>query len=174
MERQKKEEQITFLRDALADVESVVLSSVQGLTVSEVSDLRGKLHDAGVNYMVVKNTLAKMVVRDTELSVLEQDFAGPTAIAWSKDDPVAPAKILVDFQKDVEKFEIRSGYNSGSRLEFAQLDALAKLPSLDELRAQLLGTINGVGAKLLAQFNAPASNLVGVFKAKAEKDKEAA
>jgi large subunit ribosomal protein L10 len=173
LDRATKEAQVDFLRDALASAESVVLTGVSGLTVSEVSELRGKLHEAGVSYRVVKNTLAKRVVSEGDMSVLADDFKGPTAIAWS-DDPVAPAKILKNFQKDMEKFEIKAGYNAGKRLGLDEIKALADLPSLDELRAQILGTINGVTSKLLAQVNAPASNLVGVLQAKIDKDKEAA
>lgn len=173
MDKAQKEAQVDFLRSALVGAESVVLTGVSGLTVTEVSQLRGKLHEAGVNYKVVKNTLARRVVSEGDMSVLADDFKGPTAIAWST-DAVAPAKILRNFQKEMEKFEIKAGYNAGKRLDLEQIKALAELPSLDELRAQILGTINGVTGKLLAQINAPASNLVGVLQAKIDKDNEAA
>ena len=173
MDRATKEARVDYLREALSSAESVILTGVSGLTVAEVSDLRGKLHEAGVNYRVVKNTLAKLAIRDGDMNVIADDFKGPTAIAWS-DDPVAPAKILKNFQKDLEKFEIKAGFNAGNRLDLDQIKALADLPSLDELRSQLLGTIEGVTGKLLAQVNAPASNLVGVLQAKIDKDKEAA
>ena len=173
MDKAQKEAQVDFLRSALVGAESVVLTGVSGLSVTEVSQLRGKLHEAGVNYKVVKNTLAKRVVSEGDMSVLADDFKGPTAIAWST-DAVAPAKILRNFQKEMEKFEIKAGYNAGKRLDLEQIKALADLPSLDELRAQILGTINGVTGKLLAQINAPASNLVGVLQAKIDKDNEAA
>lgn len=173
MDKAQKEAQVDFLRSALVGAESVVLTGVSGLSVTEVSQLRGKLHEAGVNYKVVKNTLAKRVMSEGDMSVLADDFKGPTAIAWST-DAVAPAKILRNFQKEMEKFEIKAGYNAGKRLDLEQIKALADLPSLDELRAQILGTINGVTGKLLAQINAPASNLVGVLQAKIDKDNEAA
>jgi len=173
LDKAQKEAQVDFLRSALVGAESVVLTGVSGLSVTEVSQLRGKLHEAGVNYKVVKNTLAKRVMSEGDMSVLADDFKGPTAIAWST-DAVAPAKILRNFQKEMEKFEIKAGYNAGKRLDLEQIKALADLPSLDELRAQILGTINGVTGKLLAQINAPASNLVGVLQAKIDKDNEAA
>ena len=173
MDKAQKEAQVDFLRSALVGAESVVLTGVSGLSVTEVSQLRGKLHEAGVNYKVVKNTLARRVMSEGDMSVLADDFKGPTAIAWST-DAVAPAKILRNFQKEMEKFEIKAGYNAGKRLDLDQIIALADLPSLDELRAQILGTINGVTGKLLAQINAPASNLVGVLQAKIDKDNEAA
>jgi large subunit ribosomal protein L10 len=173
LDKAQKEAQVDFLRSALVGAESVVLTGVSGLSVTEVSQLRGKLHEAGVNYKVVKNTLARRVMSEGDMSVLADDFKGPTAIAWST-DAVAPAKILRNFQKEMEKFEIKAGYNAGKRLDLEQIKALAELPSLDELRAQILGTINGVTGKLLAQINAPASNLVGVLQAKIDKDNEAA
>lgn len=174
MLRSKKEEQVAFLREALADVEGLVVTGMQGLTVAEISDLRRRLHEAGVQYKVVKNNLFKRVAAEGDLNVVADAFKGPTAIAWSTTDAVAPAKITVEFQKDVSKFEIKAGFVSGNKLDVAQVEALSKLPSLDELRSKLLGTVNGVAAKLLAQINAPASHVVGVIEAKRKKDEEEA
>jgi large subunit ribosomal protein L10 len=170
MKRNEKEEQIAFLREAFAGVEALVLTSVQGLTVAEVSELRRRLHDAGVNYRVVKNTLAKKATEGTPLAVIADDFKEVTAVAWHKSDPVAPAKVLQNFKKDLEKFKIKAGYNAGQRLDEAAVKALAELPSMDELRASLLGTINGVAAKLLSQLNAPAQHVVGTLQAKIDDD----
>jgi len=174
MRRSEKEEQIAFLKEALNGVEGLVLTSVKGLTVGEVSGLRAKAHEAGVHFKVVKNTLAKKATEGTDMSVLADDFKGETAIAWSTEDAVAPFKVTADFKKDVEKFTIKAGFSSGDRLDEAGVEALSKLPSLDELRAQLLGTIQAVPGKLLAQIQAPAQQLAGVLQAKHDKDKEAA
>jgi large subunit ribosomal protein L10 len=173
MNRAEKEAEIAFLREALAGAEGVVLASLKGLTMAEVSDLRRKAHAAGVKVRVAKNTLAKKAFEGTGLSVLAGDFKEETAIVFS-DDPVAPAKVVSTFKSNVEKFRIKAGYNAGQRLDAAGVDALSKLPSLDELRAQILGVIQGVSAKLLAQVNAPAQHVIGVIQAKADKDKEAA
>jgi large subunit ribosomal protein L10 len=152
----------------------MVLTSVQGLTVAEVSDLRRRLHDAGVKYKVVKNTLAKKATEGTPLSVIAKDFKEVTAIAWSDSDPVGPAKVIANFKKDNDKFVVRAGYNAGQRLDADGIKALADMPSIEELRARLLGVVNGVAAKLLAQINAPAQHVVGVLQAKHDDDKKKA
>jgi large subunit ribosomal protein L10 len=171
---QEKTDQLEFLKGIFKDVETVILTSVQGLTVAEVSELRRRLHGAGVDYRVIKNTLAKKATEGTPLSVIADDFKTATAIAWSKTDPVAPAKILAGFKKDLEKFQIKAGFQGGMRVDVEGIKALASLPSIEELRAQLLGTINGVAAKLVSQINAPAQQLVGVLQAKHDDDEKKA
>jgi large subunit ribosomal protein L10 len=169
-DRATKEEQLAFLKGEFKEVASMVLTSVQGLNAAEVDGLRRKLHEAGVNYRVVKNTLARKATEGTPLSVIANDFREVTAIAWHKTDPVAPAKAIADFKKGLEKFKVKAGYQGGNRLDEEGVKALATMPSLDELRAQLLGTINGVAGKLLAQVNAPAQHVVGVLQAKHDED----
>jgi len=166
----EKTDQLTFLKDAFKKVESAVLTSVQGLTVTEVSDLRRRLHDAGVHYRVVKNTLAKRAIKGTPLEAVSADFKQVTAVAWSETDPVAPAKIIQGFKKDLAKFIVKAGFQGGIRLDQQGVEALSKMPSLDELRGQLLGLMNAVPAKLLAQINAPAQHVVGVLQAKHDDD----
>lgn len=174
MEKAQKLEQIDFLKGVFSDVESVVLASVTGLNAAEVAGLRRQLHESGVGFRVVKNNLAKLAAQDFDARVLSDDFIGPTAIAWSQSDAVAPAKILVKFQEGIEKFQIKAGYNAKKRLDVAGVKALAKMPSLEELRAQLLGLMQAVPAKLLAQVAAPAQQIVGVMQAKCDKEKEVA
>lgn len=174
MERAQKEEQIDFLKGVFGDVESVVLASVAGLNASEVASLRRKLHEADVGFKVVKNNLARIAMKGTPVDVLGDDFVGPTALAWSVSDAVAPAKVLMKFKSEVEKFEVKAGYNAGQRLAASGVKALSEMPSLEELRAQLLGLMQAVPAKFLAQLNAPASHVVGVLQAKIDKEKEAA
>ncbi|MDP2345838.1 MAG: 50S ribosomal protein L10 [Deltaproteobacteria bacterium] len=173
-DRATKEEQLAFLKNEFKDVAALVLTSVQGLNAAEVDALRRKLHDAGVNYRVVKNTLAKKATEGTPLSVMANDFVQPTAIAWHKTDPVAPAKTIAEFKKTLPKFIIKSGFQGGNRLTEDGVKALATMPSLPELRAQILGLMNGVTAKMLAQFNAPAQHLVGVLQAKHDDDEKKA
>lgn len=174
MDRAQKQEQVDFLKDVFGSVESIVLASVEGLDATQVSTLRRRLHDAGVEFKVIKNKLARIAAQETPASVLFEDFANSTAMAWSKTDAVAPAKVLVKFQEGLDTFKIKSGFNAGKRLQLDNLKALASLPSLEELRAQLLGAVQAVPAKLLAQINAPATHVVGVVQAKIDKEKEAA
>lgn len=171
---QDKVDELSFLQSAFKNVQVAVLTSVQGLTVDEVSNLRRKFHDAGVKYRVVKNTLARKAVTGTPLEVIKGDFKQVTAVAWSDSDPVGPAKVVTAFKKELEKFVIKAGFQGGQRLDAKGVEELSKMPSLDELRAQILGVINGVPAKLLAQINAPAQHIVGVIQAKKDKDEKAA
>jgi large subunit ribosomal protein L10 len=129
------------------------------------------LHKENVGFRVVKNKLARIAIADTDAKDLRNDFVGSTAVAWSNDNPVSPAKILVKFEKDFEKLTIKSAYNSNKRLGLESIKALATLPSLDELRAQLLGLFTSPASRLLAQVNAPAQHVVGVLQAKVDKDK---
>lgn len=170
----EKTDQLTELKTAFKTVESLILTSVQGLTVAEVSDLRRKLHDAGIEYRVVKNTLAKKAIAGTPLDVVSGDFKQVTAVAWHATDPVGPAKVLTEFKKSLEKFTIKAGFQGGVRLDVAGVAALAKMPSMEEMRAQFLGVLQAVPAKLLAQLNAPAQHIVGVVEAKRAKDEKAA
>src|SRR5581483_4434591 len=140
----EKVDQLTFLKDAFKKVESAVLTSVQGLTVAEVSDLRRRLHDAGVHYRVVKNTLAKKAIAGTPLEAVAKDFKTVTAVAWSENDPVTPAKVITEFKKGLEKFIAKAGSQGGIRLDQKGVETLAKMPSMDEIRAQMLGVINAM------------------------------
>lgn len=174
MEKAQKLEQIEFLKGVFGEVESVVLASVAGLNAAQVAGLRRQLHESGVGFRVVKNNLARLAAQDYAVKALADDFVGTTAIAWHNSDAVAPAKVLVKFQEGVEKFEIKAGYNAGKRLDVEGVKALSKMPNLEELRAQLLGLMQSVPAKLLAQMQAPAQQVVGVLQAKCDKEKEAA
>lgn len=174
MNRAEKEKEVAFIRESLAEAQGVVLTSVAGLTVAEVTDLRRQLHDAGVTLKVVKNTLARKAVEGTELSALNDDFKRETAIAWSNTEIVTPAKVLMKFKEDVDKLGIKAGFAQGDRLDEEGVEALAKMPTLDELRSKLLGLMQAVPGKLVRQVNAPTQNLVGVIQARVAKEKDAA
>ncbi len=172
MEKATKEEQIAFVKDLFANAECLVLTNIEGLNATEVSTLRRGLHDANIGFKVVKNKLARKALAETSANVLFGDFVGSTAVAWSNSDAVAPAKVLVKFEKELEKLQLKAGFNSNARLDVERIKALSALPNLDEMRAQMLGLFNAPASKLLAQINAPASHIVGVLQAKIDKDKE--
>lgn len=174
MDRVEKAKQIDFLKSVFSNSESMILTGVEGLQAGQLSGLRKKLRESEVRFQVVKNKLAKIALKETGAAVLNDDFVGSTAVAWSEKDAVAPAKILVDFQKEEEDFLIKSGFNSGQRLDIQGIKTLASLPSLKELQAQLLGLMKAVPTKMVAQISAPSSHLVGVLQAKVEKEKESA
>ena len=170
MKRQQKEEQLAFLKEAMANVEGMVLTSLKGLNVGEVTDLRRRLRAENVQLKVIKNTLAKKAFAETELSALADDFAGETAIAWSSEDAVAPAKIVMNFKKDKPDFIVKAGFVSGERIDGDGVAQLSKLPSLDELRSKILGLLQAVPQKLVAQINAPGQQIAGVINAHVEKE----
>lgn len=170
MDKPLKQEQIAFLKNLLSKSECMILANVEGLNAANMAQLRAGLHKENVGFRVVKNKLARLAFADSKAKVLHDDFVGSTAIAWSEDNPVAPAKVLVKFEKEFEKLTLKSGFNSDTRIDVSKINALSKLPSLDELRAQLLGLFNAPAGRLLAQINAPASNMVGVLQAHVDKE----
>lgn len=173
MDKALKEQQIAFMKDVVANAECMVLANVEGLNAAQVSELRRGLHAEGIGFKVVKNKLARIAIAETSAKVLHGDFVGSTAVAWSNDNPVAPAKILVKFEKEFENLQLKAGFNSNARLDVKGITALSDLPSLDELRARLLGLLSSPASRLLGQINAVASNVVGVLQAKIDNDKNA-
>ena len=138
MDRSGKELLVTDLQNALSGANLVVITKQAGLTVAEVSDLRRKMRTAGAGYKVAKNRLAQRALKGTKYEGLDKLFKGPTAIAYSS-DPVAAAKVAVAFAKSNEKLTIVGGSMGTDVLGPEGITALATLPSLDELRAKLVG-----------------------------------
>jgi large subunit ribosomal protein L10 len=172
VEKQEKVQQVQELTEKFAGIAGAVLTGVSGLTVAESTALRRKFHQAGIQYRVVKNTLARIASQKSELKAVSDLFVGPTAIAWHPTDAVAAAKVAVEAKREIDKLEIKGGYMSGQKLDLNGVKALASLPSLNELRATLLGTINAPAAKLLAQINAPGQQLAGVLQAWKDKQEK--
>jgi len=164
VDRKKKEALVAELHETFENSSLVVVTSQQGMSVSEASDLRQKMRDAGAGYKVTKNTLVKLALKGTKFEYLEDRFTGPTAIAFSS-DPVAAAKVTVNFRKDNEKLQIVAGGLDGLGLDVSQVESLAKLPSMDELRSKLIGVIQAPATKVAGVLQAPAGKLARVFSA---------
>ena len=169
MDRGKKEALVAELRQTFDENELVVVTHQSGLTVAEASDLRRKMREAGARFKVTKNRLAKLALKDTKFEHLTDDFTGPTAIAVSV-DPVAAAKVAVEFANKNEKLQIVSGALGEKGLDADGVKALAKLPSLDELRGKIVGLLQAPAGKLASVTQAPAAQLARVFGAYAAKD----
>lgn len=169
MDRGKKEALVAELRQTFDENELVVVTHQSGLTVAEASDLRRKMREAGARFKVTKNRLAKLALKDTKFEHLTDDFTGPTAIAVSV-DPVAAAKVAVEFANKNDKLQIVSGALGEKGLDADGVKALAKLPSLDELRGKIVGLLQAPAGKLAAVTQAPAGQLARVFGAYAAKD----
>ena len=167
MNRQEKAEMIETLQTTLNASSTVVVTHQVGMTVAESSDLRAKMREAGAGFKVTKNRIAKLALKGTAYEDLESMFVGPTAIGTSA-DPVAAAKALVDFAEDNDKLAIVGGSMDGKTLDKAGVEALAKMPSLDELRGRLVGLVQAPAAKLARVAQAPAGKVARVIQARAD------
>jgi large subunit ribosomal protein L10 len=165
--RAKKVEIVDDLRGLFHGAGVVVLTHYQGLSVAEVTELRRGMRDAGARFRVTKNRLAKIALAETDYSPLAELFTGPTAIAYSV-DPVAAPKAAVGFAKRNEKLVIVGGALAGNLLSAEQVRALAELPSLDELRAKLVGLLSTPASRVVGVLQAPGGQLARVLAARAE------
>lgn len=150
--RPEKASKVAELKDLLTSSKGVVLVNYCGLTVAEDTELRAKMREAGVKYMVAKNTFTRIAAKEAGIEGLDSVLEHNTALAFSAEDPVAPAKILNDFSKDHEALELKAGILDGKVIAVDEVKALAELPSRDELLAKLVGSMQ-----------APISGLVNVL-----------
>lgn len=173
MKLDEKKKIVEDLHDRFKRSKVVIVTDYKGLNVSTISDLRRKLRAAGVEYMVVKNTLIGRASEDTGVSLIREHFVGPSAIALSYDDPVAPAKVLTAFAKDNEKLEIKVGVMDGQVLDFSRIKALSALPSREVLLGQALAVMNAVPTKFVQTLSAVPGQFLNVLQA-VKDQKEAA
>lgn len=169
MNRSEKAEAIVELNRTFKGANLVVVTRQSGLTVQEVTDLRRKIRSAGASYQVAKNRLTLRALEGTNFSALAPLFKGPTAIAYSK-DPVAAAKVVAAFAKTNEKLTIVGGALGEKVLGVEGVQALAVLPSLDELRGKIIGLIQAPATKIAGVLAAPAGQLARVFAAYGAKE----
>jgi large subunit ribosomal protein L10 len=153
MDRSQKAESVASLNATFNEVGVVVITRNLGMSVAQSTTLRGKIRDAGATYKVAKNSLAKLAAKDTAYEGITDLLTGPTAIASSV-DPVAAAKAVVDFAKTTDKIEILGGSLGSVVLNADGIKALATMPSLDEMRAKLIGLVQAPAAKLARVFQA--------------------
>lgn len=169
MDRSQKADAVAELSKVFNEVGVVVVTRNLGMSVAQSTALRTKMRDAGATYKVAKNRLTRIALNDTPYTGLDDLLVGPTGLAWST-DPVAAAKAAVDFAKTNDKLEIVGGSMGAQVLDEAGVRGLAALPSLDELRAKLIGLVNAPATKVVQLVNAPASKLARVFGAYAAKE----
>ena len=167
--RSEKAEAIVELNQIFKDAHLMVVTRQTGLTVQEVTDLRRKVRAAGASYKVAKNRLTLRALEGTPFTALGPLFKGPTAIAYSK-DPVAAAKVVAAFAKSNEKLTIVGGSLGGQELDVAGVQALATLPSLDELRGKIIGHLQAPATKIAGVLVAPAGQVARVFAAYGAKE----
>ena len=150
----------------MARAKAAILAEPRGLSVATVTELRRKCREAKVEYRIVKNTLAILAAKGTDLEQLSDRFVGPTALVLSYDDVVAPAKVLADFSKDRENFTLRIAVVQGKVIDVRGIMALAKLPALPELRSKIAGVITQPASKLVRMLAAPGQQLARVLGAR--------
>ena len=167
--RQKRSEEIQSLKSLFEAVQGGVVTDYRGLNVEQISDLRRRFRERGVSYKVVKNTLTRIAVEGTNYQDLIDILTGPTGIAFTEGDPIAPAQVAVEFSKDHEALEVKGGFMEGQVLSEADVREVSKLSGVKELKAQFLATLNGPAQKLLGVLNAAPQKFLGVLMAQAGK-----
>jgi len=172
MDRTEKSDFVQQLNAVFSSAGVVVVAHYSGLNVADMTSLRARIRDAGAGAKVVKNRLAKLAARGTDAETIAELFAGPTMIAYS-DDPVAAPKVFVDFAKANEKLVVLGGAMGKNALDADGVKALASLPSLDELRARLVGMISTPATRVAQVLQAPAGQLARVLGAYAAKGEAA-
>ncbi len=174
MVKEFKVEEVQDIKAKFDGARAAVLADYRGLNVAEVTQLRTLLRKAGIEYKVLKNTLTWLAVKELGLTELEQYLAGPTAIAFDRNDPVAPAKILAEFAKTHKKLELKAGVIEGKVVDAAGVEAVASLPSRDVLLAKMLGSMNAPVSGLVNVLSGLPRNLVYVLEAVRKQKEEAA
>lgn len=172
MERAEKREAVATLSQVFKDTGTVVVAHYSGLTVADMTALRARMREAGGGMKVAKNRLVKLALEGTDVAHIADLFTGPTVIAFSS-DPVAAAKVTVDFAKTNDKLVILGGAIGATNLKPDGVQALAALPSLDELRARLVGMISTPATRIAQIVAAPAAQIARVVGAYAEKGEAA-
>lgn len=170
---QQKKEVVKELSGKIKSAKSIVLADYRGLTVEQDTELRNALRKAGVDYKVVKNTLTRFAAKENGLDGLDKYLNGPTAMAVSETDPVAPAKVLAEYAKKYDKLEIKAGVVEGKVIDVSGVKALAELPPREVLIARVLGGFNAPISGFVNVLNGNLRGLVVALNAIAEKKAEA-
>ncbi len=164
-----KEAEVAEIQEKLQKSQSVMFLDYRGLTVSEVTELRNKMRAAGVEYKVIKNTMIRRAVQEAGVEGLDEILEGPTAVAFGYEDPVAPAKILVDFIENAKKTQLKGGVLAGRAMSQAEIKDLASLPSKEQLLAKLMGSLNAPVTGLVMALSGIPRKLVYALNAIKEK-----
>lgn len=168
MNRTQKQDFVTNFNAELNKINFVVITHYKGLTVSDISSLREKIKESNSCFKVTKNSLAKRAVENTDYKNLQQFFIGPTAVAYS-DDPVSTAKIIYNFSKENENLKIIAGAMGNKELGVDDIKKLASLPSMEAIRAKIVGLINSPLKNIVSILSEPPSKLVRILNANNKK-----
>lgn len=170
-----KKQFVQKVRERFSKSKVVILTDYKGLDVDAMNELRSRLREAQIEYQVIKNTMLRLASEGTDAELMKDQFVGPSAIAFSYDDPVAPAKILTEFAKDNAKLEIKCGMLNGAVMDLSAIKALSELPSREELLAMVLSAMNAVPTSLVQALNDVPRRMLNVLQAiKDQKEQQAA
>lgn len=172
MDRNQKQEFVAELHERFGESTTVVVAHYKGLTVAQMEDLRRKVRDAGASFRVTKNRLTRLALEGTQFQGIGDLFTGPTGVCMSA-DPVAAAKVMADFAKTNDKLVILGGGYGETVLDVNGVKSLASMPSIDELRAKIVGMIQTPATRIAGVLQAPAGQLARVFNAYATKGEAA-
>lgn len=167
MKRSDKKEFVQKLKDEIDNSSSIIVAHYSGLNVDESNQLRAEMRNNGAKFKVTKNRLTKLALEQTQFKDIADLFTGPTAIAYSE-DPIAPAKVAVSFQKKLENFKIIGGGYNGEKIDLDKINFLATLPSLDELRGKIIGLISAPAQKIASVVKEPAGQIVRLISAQSK------
>ena len=167
MKRSDKNDFVQKLKEELSGSSSVIVAHYDGLSVLETDSLRKEMRINGAKFKVTKNRLTKIALADTPYESITDLFVGPTAIAYSS-DPVAPAKVSVNFEKKLENFKIIGGSYDGEKIDISKINFLASLPSLDQIRSKLLSLLNAPAQKITSVVQAPGAQLARLVNSRSE------
>src|SRR5688572_5706858 len=171
--RETKQKDLVALTQSLQSAKSAMVVSFSKLTVNKDIEFRNSLREAGANYQVVKNTLARIAAKDTQFEQAVESFKGVTAIAWTENDPVILSKAISKFMKDnADIYSFKSGVVDGRLVDFTQVQSIASLPSKEELISKLLYVLNAQAQRIVTVINAVPRDLAVVIKQIGEKSPE--
>lgn len=165
MRRAEKEELVEKFRGDFQDAQSIILTNHTGMDVNTVNELRSEYRENGVHYHVVKNTLARIAVEDTDVEPLGEKFRYPTAVAYSFDDAVKPAELALDFAKEHEEYEVKCGYLRGTVLDRDTVEDLAEMPSREDSLARIVNVLRAPARKVMRTLDAPAKKFIRLLRA---------
>ena len=171
MKRSEKKDFVEKLKEELKNSSSIIVTEYSGLSVNELETLTKEMRATGAKFKVTKNRLTKLALEDTQFKNIADLFTGPTAIAYS-DDPVAPAKVAVNFEKKFENFKIIGGGFDGEKIDNTKINFLATLPSMDELRGKIVGLLSAPAQKIASIVKEPAGKMARMMSAQSKKLEE--
>jgi len=166
MDRTQKEQVLGEIKEAFSNVSSIVIADYRGITVPVVTTMREDFRKAGCHYRVLKNSLVKIAVKGSRMEPLSELMVGTTAVIWSEEAPQPPAQIALKWARDEPKFVIRGGYYEGQLLDPAGVDALARMPGKNEIRASMLMTFLAAPQSFVAQIIAGPQNFAYLLDAR--------